>query len=528
MEVQTPHWSEDLGEIDSHSPPNIKREQELESLGSPFAMNAPLPFASPRLPMAHKWSTSSSDLPSSSLLLEEDSDDRIASLERSICSNYSCCGIDLPDFHALVHHFDNYHVTVVTSTGKRIVPGRDFPSESTQPVASSSKLPEPITAPSSPTPSNATLDSLASTPACSRSSSVVSSPPMPVTPLSSAGFFPVFEPAAIDQCFPYLGVDVAMQDDFLVDDALGVISPFGPEYDIERDYACYEHTYAEKETCAASADMDERREQIREFQAAIERDLAEYDSALSSPAGSPPPTTFEHELLDSLQTPATSTDSKKTVFKYHQKEESEASNPSSNNGGKVIKTKPRPTVSIPTGAPATGRKREKAYKCPHRGCVKAYLNPNGLKYHLEKGTCKFEDAAFHDSSATSASPSSNSSYYSSNRRSSPPSSSSDSESDSPSSSRSPRSAASGPSWDSLAPSSHHHQYSSPSSTSPAEPYESSYPSRADACEKAGSADCHDADENSSSSRFAAVYSHHLHVHPSAPTPTAVAPAVAAH
>ncbi|PSR71237.1 hypothetical protein PHLCEN_2v12891 [Hermanssonia centrifuga] len=32
-------------------------------------------------------------------------------------------------------------------------------------------------------------------------------------------------------------------------------------------------------------------------------------------------------------------------------------------------------------------RREKAYKCPHPGCIKSYLNPNGLKYHLEKGTC---------------------------------------------------------------------------------------------------------------------------------------------
>ena len=25
------------------------------------------------------------------------------------------------------------------------------------------------------------------------------------------------------------------------------------------------------------------------------------------------------------------------------------------------------------------------------GCIKAYLNPNGLKYHLEKGTCTNAD-----------------------------------------------------------------------------------------------------------------------------------------
>ncbi|KAJ8088288.1 hypothetical protein PM082_022360 [Marasmius tenuissimus] len=30
------------------------------------------------------------------------------------------------------------------------------------------------------------------------------------------------------------------------------------------------------------------------------------------------------------------------------------------------------------------------YRCPTVGCVKAYLNPNGLKYHREKGKCAFE------------------------------------------------------------------------------------------------------------------------------------------
>lgn len=36
------------------------------------------------------------------------------------------------------------------------------------------------------------------------------------------------------------------------------------------------------------------------------------------------------------------------------------------------------------------RKKDKIYKCPHLDCTKTYLNANGLKYHLEKGTCKTE------------------------------------------------------------------------------------------------------------------------------------------
>ncbi|KAI0635512.1 hypothetical protein C8Q77DRAFT_1097814 [Trametes polyzona] len=57
----------------------------------------------------------------------------------------------------------------------------------------------------------------------------------------------------------------------------------------------------------------------------------------------------------------------------------------------------RPLAKTPERAPAhqpSTRKRdgrEKMYKCPHPGCMKSYLNPNGLKYHLEKGTCTNAD-----------------------------------------------------------------------------------------------------------------------------------------
>jgi hypothetical protein len=64
----------------------------------------------------------------------------------------------------------------------------------------------------------------------------------------------------------------------------------------------------------------------------------------------------------------------------------------------------RKRVIGPTSEPAGGdrkrsgsqqgqrvpKKREKMFRCPRPGCTKAYLNPNGLKYHVEKGTCKIE------------------------------------------------------------------------------------------------------------------------------------------
>ncbi|KAI0741241.1 hypothetical protein BC629DRAFT_277497 [Irpex lacteus] len=58
----------------------------------------------------------------------------------------------------------------------------------------------------------------------------------------------------------------------------------------------------------------------------------------------------------------------------------------------TITGRPPATITGRPPATATGRSRrrdgrEKAFKCPHPGCTKSYLNPNGLKYHLEKGTC---------------------------------------------------------------------------------------------------------------------------------------------
>jgi len=58
----------------------------------------------------------------------------------------------------------------------------------------------------------------------------------------------------------------------------------------------------------------------------------------------------------------------------------------------------------PPHPPATGRRPKsqshhrrhrafKPFKCPHPGCTKTYLNANGLRYHLNKGTCEFETSS---------------------------------------------------------------------------------------------------------------------------------------
>ncbi|KAJ7253480.1 hypothetical protein C8J57DRAFT_1519209 [Mycena rebaudengoi] len=53
-----------------------------------------------------------------------------------------------------------------------------------------------------------------------------------------------------------------------------------------------------------------------------------------------------------------------------------------------------PVVDLSTSSPSSPAKpktylngREKTHVCPVPNCVKAYLNPNGLRYHLRTGRC---------------------------------------------------------------------------------------------------------------------------------------------
>ncbi|KAG2018369.1 hypothetical protein CC2G_007803 [Coprinopsis cinerea AmutBmut pab1-1] len=432
------HWSEDLGEIDTQhascsklprqsisdftSPdaPQIKQEP---TLGSPFALSMQLPLAAAQPsaaaePSNSPWPTdisssimygTSADHPASSLLLQNH-DDRITSLERTVCSNFVCCGVHLPDFHALIDHFEENHVSVVMPSGKKIYPPQGFRSQSLRPRqrrSSNSPAPQRPEPPkidtdvSSPSPCPSAIESTASTPASSRSSSVVSSPPMPATPLSppEQSFDSVtivsHDPPPLVEYNPYLGLAISIVQppvpSPLSPFSLDVISAFGPEYDFSRDYACYETA------CFEIRRREEEAELERQRQLQLLDEAQRGQESLSESQDSP------DELdLFAVDIPQSTSAYRKKVSKTR-KEGSPAVDAASSDGGKVVKPKAKPAAgSGPLGqAAGVGRKREKAYKCPHHGCTKAYLNPNGLKYHLEKGTCKFEEGF--DSSSPSPS-----------------------------------------------------------------------------------------------------------------------------
>ncbi|KAJ2917374.1 hypothetical protein MD484_g3037, partial [Candolleomyces efflorescens] len=351
---------------------------------------------------------------------------RITSIERQVCSNYVCCGVHLVDFHALINHFEEKHVSVVAPNGKRI-----YPPERLKPA-----IPPP---PPSPASLNSNPPPPLS-PSSSRSSSVVSSPPnTPQTPANlplgfSAPAVPVAPPPVVEYN-PYMGLALSVPPSTVppnqrFQECTDVISAFGPEYDFSKDYACYEQAYTERIHRLHEREEREREERERE-RVKVERQqqLTPSSSSSSCSSGFSPQEEEEAMVDDSNSVPSSqspsisqpvitsssSTTTTKKTAKGSQKARSETpagegSGGASNNGGKVVKPKLK-IASTSNGAgggnpiSAGGRKREKMFKCPHQGCTKSYLNPNGLKYHLEKGTCKFDDPV---NGATSASGSSSS------------------------------------------------------------------------------------------------------------------------
>ncbi|KZT00958.1 uncharacterized protein LAESUDRAFT_503802 [Laetiporus sulphureus 93-53] len=234
---------------------------------------------------------------------------------QDICSNFSCCGLALPDLHALLDHFEEHHVLVLARDGRSL--------------------------PLRPGDLHDTFGGC---------SSLVLGYPQPCPPAA-----PESDPDA----------------------ALETLFDLNP-----RDQLAHaQRTY-----------MD-----IMERDAASDVDTASLSSESVLPSPNPSAPICLPPSLLTVRPPV----SAEPGFAHPP-----ASQPWTSNApdGGTGKTKPHKTstrtahaakakgCSEQRRAHAKKRAREKAYKCPRTGCSKAYLNPNGLKYHLEKGTCTIDSA----------------------------------------------------------------------------------------------------------------------------------------
>ncbi|KAG6852871.1 hypothetical protein C0991_008451 [Blastosporella zonata] len=213
-------------------------------------------------------------------------------LERTFCTNFSCCNIVLPDLHALLDHYD------VTTSGHSVK------------SISRTSTPSLTRSPSSSPPSSPGWQS-----------SPESSPPRRYVTLW---------PAPGPTCTANV-TEIAAPEPLVYEPDVYALSEF----------PTYEHCY----DAATSPELQNLKQSLAD---AIPASVPEIGDK-GRRAG---PSSAEHKK------------------------------PSVKRKGKVDLT----------GVPlATARKRsKKAYQCPTPGCTKSYLNPNGLKYHQEKGTCKID------------------------------------------------------------------------------------------------------------------------------------------
>jgi transcription factor SFP1 len=306
----------------------------------------------------------------------------------SQCSNFTCCGIVLPSFHALIDHFESVHVLVVSGTGQPVYPSN---------ICGSSLSP----------PSSPDLSVTSSSDSSHRS----------VSP-SEAGDLP--EPLLLE-------FEKLVRDGIAVPHTQVVLPfPYTPPSPVAKfvteTQSMEVETYSEVTQTKASEDI----------------------TAPISPVSAPDSTTSDssdaYAPLPSLALPAdAAVESTPSIPAY--------TGPTSAALGRVTQSRPRPRKLYPRNIeaaeavaavhpdpkhkpsvkvrmigsrprPPGWRDREKAYKCPvsdvshahtvremltyaqKPGCMKRYMNPGGLKYHLEKGTCAFANRPHGDSSST--------------------------------------------------------------------------------------------------------------------------------
>ncbi|KIM80408.1 hypothetical protein PILCRDRAFT_532442 [Piloderma croceum F 1598] len=262
----------------------------------------PLDFSSAHVPTSSFHTSSGAYAHSSSPSPFE----RMSSVERDCCSNFTCCGLHLSDLHSLLEHFEEAHVVVIDNAGNPVFPHSGASDDFDEYYQSSV---------------NTELES--------------DHPAYPYTSIVCG--YPQLDPQPAH--VPRQSVPVS---------PLEVESPTPSAHYPLHTFLQHEHATEDSEILAD-----------------IDTSSVESDNNLNSPSSAQPvalPPSFfvadtSHQRAHSYE------------HRHHKSYKS-----------RMLGTKLQ----------LYPRRREKTHKCPTPGCSKSYLNPNGLKYHVEKGTCKIE------------------------------------------------------------------------------------------------------------------------------------------
>lgn len=330
------------------------------------------------------------------------------------CTNFTCCGMTLPDMHALLDHFEESHVVVVGADGRPVYPAPPSPAGRPRTPSASDQGSSPATSPYSRFhPHLAQHSSQAPV------ASIVIDYPKP---------FPPATPSAYDAPMAEYGLGLDTLDAFakspypdLADpyDPFGFSTapppppmaldtdsdmPFGPLSPMSASSAsspapsdalsafdasarsspatsvcsASPSPRAAESACLPPAMLSLPAEQQLPPSIARARPAHYTTSALNGPAPQPTPSTFRPyyphptSSTSASPSPAPTTHAHTAASKTKQQLLHGSASPA-----------PAPKIS----GRRRDRDRERAYACPNPNCSKRYLNPNGLKYHMEKGTC---------------------------------------------------------------------------------------------------------------------------------------------
>ncbi|GLB40761.1 hypothetical protein LshimejAT787_0806320 [Lyophyllum shimeji] len=310
---------------------------------------------------------------SSSTPFQEDADmypmSSIERIERTFCTNFSCCNVLFPDLHALLDHYDAtsaHSICPTPHTPRSLEP----PSPSSSPPSSPDSQHHPDSSPPPPLPPPAHLVSQWQGNGCADAD------------VSPSALLYVYQPDAY---------------------ALS-------------EYPTYEHCYRAATATAPAPPHQLSTTALLHARADADADAYEHAPLSSVPSSPSPSPSLPHrrhtatsgwrartetetglglDLDDAAPTLLTSTRKPGHTDGRHREKAHDVAGASASGCGKANgQGKRRGKGELDGVPPAAARRRSrKAYHCPTPGCTKSYLNPNGLKYHQEKGTCKIEPAA---------------------------------------------------------------------------------------------------------------------------------------
>ncbi|KAG6372568.1 hypothetical protein JVT61DRAFT_7680 [Boletus reticuloceps] len=311
------------------------------------------------------------------------------------CRNYSCCGLQIDDLHALVQHFEEVHVVVVDQFGRpqQQAPLPPFPA-TRQPVPIT-QLPN-VTDPNSHLPppyhhggfdpDDMELDVDHSSP----SSGGHSPPDTPLTtPLSShpTHSFNHYSPKDVPPCSPISAFDTTTvlptrsihghsmapfpSSRCSVPDLTKNPDPFN-------GYARYSDYSSSMPGTVPSPPANDD----------IQGPLSPV-SEPNSPYGCIPPAVVFSTANTPANTPAASRVPSPSSSSRHSASSTAAHSSDVPSAKPSSSQQHSPRASTTLSRPASSLLLSKPFRCPKPNCNKSYKQANGLKYHMTHGSCNF-------------------------------------------------------------------------------------------------------------------------------------------